>query len=537
MLSECISFFRTRSTSTKMAFKIVVLTTLLAYANAGLIAAPAVATYSAAPAVSSSYIHQASPVAVAHAAPLAVAHAAPVAVAHAAPVVSTYASSPVAIHAPAYGATHQSVERSLGGAQSVSHYSKAVDSAFSSVRKYDTRITNDALSVAHAPVVSAYSAAPVYAKAVAPAVAYSAAPSFSSSYIQKAAPLAYASYAHAAPVATYAHAAPVATYAAHAAPVATYSAHAAPVAAYAAHAAPVASYSAGPVVTKAAVAYSPAAVVSHMTFSGLGTAYQCSMKFEEPILIFICPQIVVLTTLLAYANAGLIAAPAVAYSAAPAVSSSYIHQATPVASHLAVAHAAPLAVAHAAPVAVAHAAPVEIHAPAYGSTHQSVERSLGGAQSVSHYSKAVDSAFSSVRKYDTRITNDALSVAHAPVVSAYSAAPVYAKAVAPAVAYSAAPSFSSSYIQKAAPLAYASYAHAAPVATYAHAAPVATYAHAAPIATYAAHAAPVAAYAAHAAPVAAYSAGPVVAKAAVAYSPAAVVSHMTFNGLGTAYQW
>nr|AYA49985.1 cuticular protein 44-aa motif 1 [Leptinotarsa decemlineata] len=234
---------------------IVVLTTLLAYANAGLIAAPAVATYSAAPAVSSSYIHQASPIAVAHAAPLAVAHAAPVAVAHAAPVVSTYASSPVAIHAPAYGATHQSVERSLGGAQSVSHYSKAVDSAFSSVRKYDTRITNDALSVAHAPVVSAYSAAPVYAKAVAPAVAYSAAPSFSSSYIQKAAPLAYASYAHAAPVATYA-------------------AHAAPVAAYAAHAAPVASYSAGPVVTKAAVAYSPAAVVSHMTFSGLGTAYQ-----------------------------------------------------------------------------------------------------------------------------------------------------------------------------------------------------------------------------------------------------------------------
>ncbi|XP_074027708.1 larval/pupal cuticle protein H1C-like [Leptinotarsa decemlineata] len=240
-----------------MAFKFVVLTTLLAYANAGLIAAPAVATYSAAPAVSSSYIHQASPVAVAHAAP----------------VVSTYAASPVAIHAPAYGATHQSVERSLGGAQSVSHYSKAVDSAFSSVRKYDTRITNDALSVAHAPVVSAYSAAPVYAKAVAPAVAYSAAPSFSSSYIQKAAPLAYASYAHAAPVATYAHAAPVATYA-HAAPVATYAAHAAPVAAYAAHAAPVASYSAGPVVTKAAVAYSPAAVVSHMSFSGLGAAYQ-----------------------------------------------------------------------------------------------------------------------------------------------------------------------------------------------------------------------------------------------------------------------
>ncbi|RZC40301.1 Cuticle 3 domain containing protein [Asbolus verrucosus] len=187
----------------------VIFAAALACANAGLLGAPAVATYSAAPAVSSAYISQAAPVAVAHAAPLAVAHAAPLAVAHAAPV---------AVHAPAIGASHQSVVRSLGGNQAVSHYTKAVDSAFSSVRKFDTRITNDALTVAHAaPVVSAYAA----------------------------------------------HAPVVSTYAAHAPVVSTYAAHA-----------PVVSSYAAPLVAKtAAVAYSPAAVVSHTSFSGFGAHY------------------------------------------------------------------------------------------------------------------------------------------------------------------------------------------------------------------------------------------------------------------------
>lgn len=165
---------------------------------------------------------------------------------------------------------------------------------------------------------------------------------------------------------------------------------------------------------------------------------------------------------------------------------------------LAAVHAAPaVAAVHAAPVAAVHAAPVAVHAPAIGASQQSVIRSLGGNQAISTYSKAVDSAFSTVRKYDTRITNDALSVAHAPL------------------AY-------------AAPIAHATtYAHAAPVATYAHAAPVATYAHAAPVATYA-HAAPVATYAA---------AAPVISKAAVSYSPAAVVAHTSFAGLGAHYEW
>lgn len=176
-------------TSICLYFQLVVLATILACANAGILGAPAAIAYSAAPALSSSYIHTAAPA---------------IAVAHAAPVVQSYAA-PVAIQSPSVGAFEHNVYRSLGGAQSVSTYTKAVDSPFSSVRKFDTRITNDAL-------------------AVAPAIA------------------------------------PVATYAAPA--ISTYGA-------------PLLTRSVvpAPLVTKAAVAYSPAAVVAHATFTGLGTSY------------------------------------------------------------------------------------------------------------------------------------------------------------------------------------------------------------------------------------------------------------------------
>ncbi|KDR13201.1 hypothetical protein L798_12961, partial [Zootermopsis nevadensis] len=88
-----------------------------------------------------------------------------------------YAAAPVAIHAPAIGASHQSTFRTLDGNSAVSHYSKAVDSAFSSVRKYDTRISNDAVALAHATYAApavAYPAAPAIAAPLG--VAYSAAP-------------------------------------------------------------------------------------------------------------------------------------------------------------------------------------------------------------------------------------------------------------------------------------------------------------------------------------------------------------------------
>ncbi|XP_044758148.1 larval/pupal cuticle protein H1C-like [Coccinella septempunctata] len=169
-------------------------------------------------------------------------------------------------------------------------------------------------------------------------------------------------------------------------------------------------------------------------------------------------KLVVLCAALAYANAGLIPAA----SPATAVSHAYISQPT---------------------LAVAHAAPVAIHDPAIATSQHNVYRSLGGNAAISTYSKALDSAFSSVRKYDTRVTNDAT--------------PVYAVA------------------------------HAAPVATYAHVAPVATYAHAAPVATYT-HSPSIATYAAP---------HQVVAKTAIAYSPSVEVSHMTFSGLGVNYAW
>lgn len=92
-------------------------------------------------------------------------------------------SAPLAIHAPAIGSSQQSVVRSLDGNSAVSHYSKAVDTAFSSVRKYDTRVTNDAKYLSydtapalyHAPAPAVYTAAAP--AAYAPASAYYAAAS------------------------------------------------------------------------------------------------------------------------------------------------------------------------------------------------------------------------------------------------------------------------------------------------------------------------------------------------------------------------
>ncbi|KAL1376797.1 hypothetical protein pipiens_016687 [Culex pipiens pipiens] len=146
----------------------------------------------------------------------------------------------------------------------------------------------------------------------------------------------------------------------------------------------------------------------------------------------------------------------VVFLASLAVASAGYLQEAPL-SYSTLSHAAPLAYnsyAHAAPLAYnsyAHAAPVTYAAhasyatPAIGATHESTVRSHDAT--VSHYSKAVDTPYSSVP----------LSYAHAaPAVATYAhAAPV---TVAKQVSY-------------AAP-ALTTYAHAAPaVATYAHATP------------------------------------------------------------------
>lgn len=56
--------------------------------------------------------------------------------------------------APAIGLSQQSTIRSLGG--TISTYSKAVDTAFSSVRKADTRISNNVYTPALATKTIAY---------------------------------------------------------------------------------------------------------------------------------------------------------------------------------------------------------------------------------------------------------------------------------------------------------------------------------------------------------------------------------------------
>nr|XP_018901879.1 PREDICTED: cuticle protein 67-like [Bemisia tabaci] len=120
--------------------------------------------------------------------------------------------------------------------------------------------------------------------------------------------------------------------------------------------------------------------------------------------------------------------------------------------------------------------------PAIASQSSNILRTPGNLGQISTYTKAIDTPTSSVRKSDIRISNDALAY---PAVTAYHA-----------------------------PAAVAYHAPAA-VATY--------HAPAAAVATYHAPAAAVAT------PVASHS------LLGVAYSPAASVSHVTFDGFGAHY--
>ncbi|XP_055840956.1 cuticle protein 76-like [Episyrphus balteatus] len=153
---------------------------------------------------------------------------------------------------------------------------------------------------------------------------------------------------------------------------------------------------------------------------------------------------------------------------------------------LSAANAGLAPVAYSAPLA--HYAVANPSLDAVGSTQHNVVRSYAGT--VSQYSKAVDTPYSSVRKSDTRINNNVYT-------------PTYAKALtyaAPQAVYS-----------HAAPAAAVYSQHVAPAAVYSHATPT-VYSHAAPAAV-------IAQPAAH----------------AIAYSPAATVAHVTFDGFGAHY--
>nr|CAD7415073.1 unnamed protein product [Timema cristinae] len=211
------------------------------------------------------------------------------------------------------------------------------------------------------------------------------------------------------------------------------------------------------------------------------------------------------------------------------------------------------------PVLVVHAAYSTYTAPAsYGSvgaTHESTIKGYGGNSVISQYSKAVDSAYSSVRKYDTRISNDAQALAYAPAYAPASyAAPAiasYGGYAAPALAARAyATPAISAYGGYAAP-ALAARAYAAPaISAYGgYAAPaLAARAYGAPaLASYGGYAAPALAARAYGAPaVASYGGYAAPALAAHAYAapglsaygaPAGIVSHVSFAGLGANYGW
>ena len=149
------------------------------------------------------------------------------------------------------------------------------------------------------------------------------------------------------------------------------------------------------------------------------------------------------------------------------------------------------AVGYAAAPAFGYAAPATVAAPAITSQQSNILRSYGNLGQVSTYSKTIDTPYSSVRKSDVRVSNDALAYPAAPAVAAY-AAPVAYHGAYPAAAY-----------------------HTAPVAT-AYTAP----ALAAPVVKTAATA-----IAGH-------------GLLGVAYSAAPAVAHMTYsNGLGISYAY
>lgn len=149
--------------------------------------------------------------------------------------------------------------------------------------------------------------------------------------------------------------------------------------------------------------------------------------------------------------------------------------------------------------------------PAVASHYQSIVRSLDGNPIISSYGKAIETPHSNVRKYDSRITNDALLYSHVPTVSAYPAAlyhkpatyvsPVYHY---PSPAYYPHASYSPSYTQT--PVYHAS---VYPTTSYHSPAQYFNpYVKSVPVHPH-----------------------------TVPYSDATAVSHISFEGLGTNYAW
>jgi hypothetical protein len=128
-------------------------------------------------------------------------------------------------------------------------------------------------------------------------------------------------------------------------------------------------------------------------------------------------QFFILAALVAVTKAGYLGAPAVGYAAAPAIG-------------------------YAAAPAIGYAAHAAVAAPAITSQQSNILRSYGNLGQVSTYSKTIDTPYSSVRKSDVRVSNDALAYPAAPALAyhgayaapAYHTAPVATAYAAPALA-------------------------------------------------------------------------------------------------------
>ncbi|KAM7358988.1 uncharacterized protein ACRADG_003753 [Cochliomyia hominivorax] len=189
----------------------------------------------------------------------------------------TYAAAPVVEDAVA--TTQQNVVRSFGG--TISSYSKSVDTPYSSVRKADTRINNNVYTPAIAKTLT-YATPAVTKTVVTPTVYTHAVPSVAKT-VTYAAPAVTKTivtptvHTHAVPAVTktvYAHDSPViyaqpavAKAITYAAPTATTSYNHGPAATTYTHSgAGVSGYG-----SSQTVHYSPAEMVSHMSFDGFGT--------------------------------------------------------------------------------------------------------------------------------------------------------------------------------------------------------------------------------------------------------------------------
>ncbi|XP_052895534.1 histidine-rich protein PFHRP-II-like [Anopheles moucheti] len=467
-----------------MAFKFVLLATLVAAASAGLLP---VAHHRSIATSHSTIQHHAAP-AVHHVGSI---HAAPAIYQHSVPTVVKTIAQPTIIksvehHAPANYEFSYSVHDEHTGDIKSQHETRHGDEVHGQYSLLDSDGHHRVVDY-HADHHSGFNAVvrrePSAVKIAQPVHKVIAQPVHVSSYAH--APVAHATVQHH-------HAAPIAHYSA---PIAH---HVAPIAH---HAAPIAHYSAPIAHHAAPIAHSTSSIISFDITQSHRTS--TSKQSSSPIMAF---KFVLLATLVAAASAGLLP---VAHHGSIATSHSTIqHHAAPAVHHVGSIHAAPAIYQHSAPTIVKTIAQptiiksVEHHAPANYEFSYSVHDEHTGDIKSQHETRHGDEVHGQYSLLDSDGHHRVVDY-HADHHSGFNAVvrrePSAVKIAQPVHKVIAQPVHVSSYAH--APVAHATvqHHHAAPIAHYSapiahHVAPIAH--HAAPIAHYSApiahHAAPIA---------------------------------------------